>query len=182
MSVNETLQYQMLGYVRHRVRIAVWGVAVAFALLASTTGTWVRDRADFHENLGGPLGQWSLWGLAGSTPSGHESPGNTEHKWGWWVASLVVVTLVLLIVTAAEGNVVLAVATGAAAILTFGLEIGLRIATQGDLYRHFGEHAKMYTTKSGLTLATWATAALAVWAFAAAYGSWNHRHSKIPIV
>jgi hypothetical protein len=181
MAVNETPEYQMLGYVQHRVRVAVWGVAIAIALLASTTLTWVRHRDDDpHLEVGQTLGHWSLWDLAGSTASGGESPGDTEQAWGWWVAALVVVTLVLLVVAAAEGRMVWAVTTGAAAILTFGLEIGLRVATQGDRYGEFGEHAKIYTTKSGLTMAMWATAALALGALAAASGGWKYRDVKIP--
>lgn len=140
--------------VAYRVRAAVSGVAVTMALLATTAPTWVVD-------TGQPEINWNLWAVAAGARSGIEPPVEGTQVWGRFMVLVLVIVAIIALVAAAEATFGWSVATVAAAVVAFLIEIGFHFGAR-DLIVDNDYH---YTISgSGATAVLWLTGVVIAWA------------------
>lgn len=170
----ERNDYALLAHVGFRVRTAVGGTLGVVALLAATFPTWFSDhRGAGNAPASGLIDHWNLWLIASQsqggggarTPDGHPAGfaiGTTEVELGELAAAVLLATVVLLAITAAEGRWGFALTTAIAAIATVAAETILRVVGDGDHQGEPGPHA--YDAGTGLTLSQLIAVAVALWA------------------
>jgi hypothetical protein len=142
----------------YRMRIAVSGLALTAALIATTGPAWVSV-AD------SPYINWNLWAVAAGSPSNGRPPVNSTQTWGRGMLAVLLLIALLALVAAAEATFAWAVATGIGAAMALALEIGFRFGARYQVTSNI----HMYTVNgTGATAVLLMTGLLGLWAIAVA--------------
>jgi hypothetical protein len=161
-------------YIDFRIRTAVGGMLALVVLFVPTLLTWFSDNPHAGSApASGLIDHWNLWAVMSSSQGGGASLrpdglpagfsiGGLESGLAQLVLAGLAVTLVMVLLTAARGRWGMALATAIGAAVTFGLEMVLRFAGNGDHQGQSGPHS--YNTGVGLALAQWAAVAVVAWA------------------
>ena len=164
----------MLAYVEFRIQTAIGGTLALIVLFVPTLLTWFSDNPRAGSAPGsGLIDHWNLWAVMSRSQGGGSARlpdglpagfpiGGLESELAFLVVAGLVVTLLAVLLTAAWARWGVALAAAIAAAVTFGAEMALRFAGNGEHLGNPGPHS--YNTGVGLALAQWTAVAVVLWA------------------